>query len=231
MDLVRRYQESTATAGGEGGAAPTPADGLLSLMHIRPAAVDLQPTAEDLMLPPAPPVAPSPLSATLSATLAPGWTWFSLNVFGDDMSVGAVFSGATFGYSDPIKSQSTFTNYYGAEFGFFGGLVTLTTDEMYAVHTSTGGSFSYTGVPVSLPKTISLSVGWTWIPNPYQSTVQLADASPTFSFQSGDQWKNYAQFSEFYEGWGWFGTLMSLSPGGGYKVRTAVSGEATFRAL
>jgi len=230
MDVVRRYQERTATPAAEAAAPPAPPPiNLMSMMSLHPTVVDLMPTAEDLMTPPAPPASPPAPIATLSTTLAVGWNWFSLNVVGDDMSVGAVFSGATFSLGDPVKSHSAFTNWYGAENGFFGVLLTLNPDEMYAVHTTTGSSVRYAGVPVSLPKTIALAVGWTWIPNPYQTPVTLTDGAPTFSYSSGDQYKSYTQFSEYYEGYGWYGTLSSLSPGEGYKVKTAVSGPAIFQ--
>jgi hypothetical protein len=65
-------------------------------------------------------------------------------------------------------------------------------------------------------------------PCPYQSVVPLSSGAPTFSYANGDQFKSQSSFSEFYEGYGWFGTLLELSPGAGYRVRVVTGGSASF---
>jgi len=157
-----------------------------------------------------------------------GWTWLSFNVDAVDMSIGGVFSDvATLVNGDSIKSQSTFTEYYDG-YGFFGQLTTFTTDEMYAVKLATPASVTISGLLVALPKTISLSSGWSWIPCPYESAVPLSSGAPTFGYAQGDQYKSQSSFSEFYDGYGWFGTLLELSPGTGYRVKVATGGSASF---
>ena len=51
--------------------------------------------------------------------------------------------------------------------------------------------------PTSLPKTLTLSSGWTFLPCPYQSSVPLADFAPVFSWGVADQFKSQSRFAEY----------------------------------
>jgi len=143
------------------------------------------------------------------------------------MGVNAIFGSLALNTDDYVKNQGSFTTYY-AGYGFFGQLATLTTDEMYAVKLVQATTLHVTGSPTPLPKTVSFAVGWTWLPNPHQSETALSDGAPSFSYTGGDQLKSQSQFSEYYEGYGWFGSLSVLQPGMGYKVKAASGGVATF---
>jgi len=171
-----------------------------------------------------------PSAASLSVDMSVGWTWISLNVQPVDGSISAVFGGLSISGGDYVKSQSSFSEYYSG-YGFFGGLATLTTDQMYQAKLATSGTLVLEGVPVALPKILFLSVGWSWVPCPYQSPVPLASGAPSFSYAQGDQFKSQSQFAEFYVGYGWFGTLVTLQPGRGYKLRVAGSGSATYLSV
>ena len=48
----------------------------------------------------------------------------------------------------------------------------------------------------------------------------------TFGYANGDQ----LHFSEYYDGYGWFGTLTTLEPGSGYQAKVAAGGSATFQS-
>ena len=133
------------------------------------------------------------------------------------------------GTGDQVKDQYVFTSYY-AGYGFFGILDTLTTDSMYAVKSTDGGSLSVTGTPTALPKRVTLNAGWTWLPCPYQASLPLQIAAPTFAYGDGDQFKSQSQFTQYYAGYGFFGTLVSLEPGQGYKVHASTGGGATFES-
>jgi len=185
-------------------------------------------TVTDVVLPSAPSTAPS--TASISVDMAIGWTWMSLSVQPADASVSAVLGDLPLFQGDYVKSQSTFSEYYSG-WGFFGGLTTLTTDEMYQVKLAASGTLVISGAPVALPRAVSLSAGWTWLPCPYLSSVTLASGVPSFNYASGDQFKSQSQFAEFYPGYGWFGTLATLHPGSGYKLKVAGSGSATFPSV
>jgi len=166
---------------------------------------------------------------TTTADFAVGWTWFSLNVELDDMSVGAILDATqlTLAQDDQVRNQRDFTMYYPG-YGFFGGLGAMTTNEMYTIKVTQTGSLALTGTPVALPKAVTLSDGWTFLPMPYQTATSITNYMPAYDYQNGDHIKSQSQFSDFYTGYGWFGSLSQFEPGKGYKVKVSGGGTATF---
>ena len=174
------------------------------------------------------PSPPPPQMTTLSVPLnANGWTFISLNVELADKHINSVFSQLSLTMFDHIKNQLLFSDYYEG-WGWFGALVTITTNEMYALKLTGSGTLNLTGTPTVLPKTLFLNDGWTGLPCPYQTAVSLAEGAPNFDYKFGDQFKSQLEFSDYYEGWGWFGPLLRLKPGAGYRVRVTKGGYATF---
>jgi len=176
---------------------------------------------------PSPPLPSPPLGSSLTILMSSGWTWFSLNLETPDMSVGGLLGSLPLEAGDQLKSQSRFTDYY-AGFGFFGQLSTLTTDESYTLKLSSAATLSVSGSSVNLPKAAALSTGWTWLPMPYGASTGLATGMPSFGYAASDLIKSQSSFAEFYLGFGWFGTLNSLDPGRGYRVKVSSGGTATF---
>jgi len=180
----------------------------------------------------------SPATVTHSITMQNGWTWVSFPVEFDDYTLNSVFSSANLGgYShvngNEVKDQYVFAEFY-AGYGFYGTLTSVNTNGMFAVKMSSSATLTVTGPPVTLPKTININQGWTYVPVPYQTTVTLASgmAVPSgFSYGNGDEFKDFFTFSEFYQGYGWYGTLTSMVPGIGYMLKTASSGTATYNEL
>lgn len=156
-----------------------------------------------------------------------GWTWISFPVVVlGGMGVPNVMSGLSIANAvgDEIKDQYIFTQHYGT-YGWFGNLNTFTTDVMYAIKVSRGytSTFTFEGVPVELPKTVTLNDGWTYVPCPYQQSTPVAQYLPTASgvdYALGDQLKDRSIFTENYGAYGWFGTLTHVVPGGGYMLKT-----------
>ena len=68
---------------------------------------------------------------------------------------------------------------------------------MYAVKLATAATLSVTGMPTTLPKTVTLSAGWTFVPYPYQANTALASGAPTFAYTQGDQFKSQSNFAEY----------------------------------
>jgi hypothetical protein len=206
--------------------APSPSNPLPSPAPVSP------PPLPPALPPMPPPVRPPPMTTEMTAELGVGWTWLSLYVEASDMSVNNVFAAvsSTMATGDHVKSQFSFTQYYEG-FGFFGTLSTLTTDSMYAVSITNPTTFRFSGLPVALPKTISITTGWTFLPNPYGTTTSLAQAVPTgIAYMLNDQCKSQFSFSSYYPGYGWFGSLASFTPGWGYMLLlTGAGGEATFQ--
>jgi len=146
------------------------------------------------------------------------------------MTLKEIFKDVSLQSGDHIKNQMIFSDYYGG-YGFFGGLETLSTNEMYSVKVSAPTTVTVTGTPTALPKTITLDRGWTFVPCPHQTEVDLNAGKPTFAFSAKDQFKSQMEFAEYYDGYGFYGTLTKLTPGLGYKVRVAAGGEAVFQSV
>ena len=186
---------------------------------------------------PAPPLSPPPQAPAAAAGLVDlvislnyGWTWISLNVVAPDMVVNNVLASETLADGDHVKSQFSFTQYY-AGYGFFGTLTEFTTDSMYGVELSTPSTVTISGTPVALPKTISLNgQGWTFLPCPYQTEASLLKLPTGVTYSMEDQIKSQFQFSTYYTGYGWFGSLKSIAPGEGYMLKlSGAGGDGTFQ--
>ena len=95
---------------------------------------------------------------------------------------------------------------------------------MYSVHLSQPATLVVVGTPVVLPKSVTLNQGWTFLPCPFQMPVPVAGGVPTgveydLEYDLGDTFKSQFAFSTFYPTFGWFGSLTTMSPGGGYKLK------------
>jgi len=179
--------------------------------------------------PPSTPTPPTVARSTLTRDMVAGWNFVSLNVVASDMSISSLLSDVA-GAGDYVKNQATFSEYY-AGYGFFGGLSAFATTEMYAVKLAASATLIVTGTPVILPMVVTLSAGWTFLPCPYQTSVSISDGGPVFEYSAGAEFKSQTSFTEYYDGFGWFGTLTTLEPGLGYKIRVAAGGPATFQAI
>jgi len=162
-------------------------------------------------------------SSTLSIDLGEGWNWFSINVVSDDMSVNNVLSSLSAISGDFIKSQSASAEYYD-EFGWFGSLESINIINMYQLDIENGGTIAFTGYPADPSSaTIHLTDGWNWISYIPQNAGILNDALGSIG-DSGVFIKNQAASAEYYDEFGWFGSLDYMAPGDGYQLQ--IIGEA-----
>ena len=60
--------------------------------------------------------------------------------------------------------------------------------------------------------------------------MSISSGLPTHSagYVQGDSIKSIVKFAQFYDGYGWFGPLTTLSPGTGYMFKLANAGKAAF---
>jgi len=130
---------------------------------------------------------------------------------------------------DYVKSQTQFTQLYDG-FGFYGTLATITNDEMYKVRLASQGTLTYSGVPVTLPRSITVSNNWNYLPCPYQTATALSAGLPTITYAQDDLIKSQTVFSTYYDGFGWFGNLAEMDSGQGYKLKVATGALGTFQA-
>ncbi|MFQ6609703.1 MAG: thrombospondin type 3 repeat-containing protein, partial [Fidelibacterota bacterium] len=170
---------------------------------------------------PAPPI----LEVELAIELSTGWNWFSVNVEAADMSLDNVLSNIN-GTADFIKDQTSFASYVDG-YGWFGTLNTLSTTSMYQIHTTEPGTILYTGLQVDPTTPLELTSGWNWIS--YLPACDLSIGSALGSIDgSSDFVKNQTQFSSYVEGYGWFGSLTTMTVNDGFKLHMLEAGTLTY---
>jgi len=164
------------------------------------------------------------LSDIYDKSLYEGWNWFSLNLSNSDMSINNILSSlnTTLVDSDYIKSQTSFSDYFSS-FGWFGGLDTFDNLSTYKIKLNNPGNITYEGASVNLTETsIDLDAGWNWISYLPQESMEINTAFQNINnFSNGDYIKNQTSFSEYFEGFGFFGTLQNLIPREGYVINLA----------
>ena len=158
--------------------------------------------------------------------LQTNWNWISFNVYQDDMSIGNVFSGI----DNPdnlsfIKSQLDGTSTWYEGFGWFGSLEEIKNETMYQLKTNEGSILQFTGTPVIASETpIGLQPGWNWIGYLPQGATDINTALGSIAIPNDDI--DNVSFiksqtdgtSTWYETFGWFGSLETLSPTNGYQL-------------
>ena len=155
--------------------------------------------------------------------LQTNWNWISFNVYQDDMSIANIFSDI----NNPdnlnfIKSQLDGTSTWYEGFGWFGSLEEIKNETMYQLKMNDESNLQFTGVPVVASETpIGLEAGWNWIGYLPQGETDIATA---FSNIGNPDNLNFIKSqldgtSTWYEGFGWFGSLETLSPTKGYQLK------------
>lgn len=175
--------------------------------------------------PPMPPPSPPPVIEQ-RIPLARGWTWFSLNVRGPDSSINTVLASVSGSTGDTIKTISQFATYYTG-YGWYGTLQATSTT-MYKIKLARAATLSYTAQRTPLSTELALDRGWNFLPYLHHETKPLASGMPAFPYASNDNIKSQAQFSTFYEGYGWFGSMSSLIPGQGYMLKLSSTGVTSY---
>ena len=164
----------------------------------------------------------------ISIPLSQGWTWFSLNVYNENMNIDEVLSSLTLSENDYIKSQRFSSTYYEA-YNWFGNLEEFNNRDMYKILLNQSDILEYTGYavdPTEVP--IEISTGWTWVAYTPQYNLPLSDALTSLNLQELDYIKNQRFSSTYYEGYGWFGTLEELFPNDGYMIKSAEPGTLVY---
>jgi hypothetical protein len=154
-----------------------------------------------------------------------GWSWFSINVVGDDMSINGVLSQTGAG-GDYIKSQGGYADFY-AGFGWGGTLFDIDPKQGYKLRLADSSSLSYTGMPIDpSANPIDLSAGWNWIGYLPSNALDINTALNVG--EGGDYIKGQGGYADFYAGFGWGGTLFNLSPSEMYMLRLSSSATLTY---
>ncbi len=151
-----------------------------------------------------------------------GWTWVSFNRKGSfGLGTNFVLGDLNPAEGDVIKGQADFST-YSQDTGWVGSLGTLDNVSGYMLRTSSAGTIRLDGGAAligSAETQVDLGAGWNWIGDPAQCDTTLA-AALNFAPDEGDRIKSQFEFAEYSSGQ-WVGSLRTMQPGRGYKIRVA----------
>lgn len=162
-----------------------------------------------------------------------GWNWWSTYI-----EQGGNYNGladlqaylTNTGYM--ISSQTAYTMNYGA-YGWYGSLNSIDNESMYKIKMNEPGysDLYYYNARTDLHP-ITVVPGWNYIGYVSYYSMDLEDALIGLEPSNGDMIKSQYAYANYYEGYGWFGSLNYMEPGMGYMYKAAdtatfIYGEAT----
>ncbi len=151
---------------------------------------------------------------TMTIDFIEGWNWFSINLFGDDMSLNTVLASLGDNASF-IKNQDGYANYYD-DFGWY-GLETFNELSMYMILVNNFSEFIFNGYPIDLGDNyIPLSEGWNWISYLPQYSLDINVALSSIE-PNGIFIKNQFAYANYYDDFGWYGFEI-MEPSNGYML-------------
>ena len=163
---------------------------------------------------------------TTNIQLVPGWNWFSVNALGDDMSLNTVLATVN-GSLNYIKSQTSYSEYYDS-YGWWGTLENINNAEMYKSTATSESVVEFTAAPVNPADVqIGLSAGWNWVGYTPQNTLNINTALNSINGVAS-YIKDQTSYSEYYDSYGWWGTLENMNPYAGYMISTNSEGTLVY---
>ena len=84
-------------------------------------------------------------------------------------------------------------------------------------------------VLTEITQQISVVPGWNWISfNVEGESMAVNDVLSSLASAEGDKIKTLGPYADYYEGFGWFGSLEVLNPGTGYLLNSAEGGDMVY---
>jgi hypothetical protein len=156
-----------------------------------------------------------------------GWNWFSVNTTLDNMTLKFILSPVA-AEGDYIKSQVASATYFTG-YGWFGSLTVLEPVKLYKIKVQNSSGITFSGKPVNVISTqIPVVNGWNWIGYLPQETLPISAALSSLYLTDLDYIKSQASSATYYSGYGWFGSLINLSPYQGYMIKLSNSGTLLY---
>ena len=160
-----------------------------------------------------------------------GWNWWSTYIEQDGIDGLSLLENSLGTNGITIKSQSDgYVDYYDDYGIWYGSLNSIDNESFYMVKTSTSCTINLAGntaLPSQHPITVDAN-GWTWIGYPVAYSMDINAALGNLSSIDGDMLKSQEGYAEFYEDYGWFGSLGTLSPSMGYMYKSNNDSPVTF---
>ena len=159
--------------------------------------------------------------------LQAGWNWYSsyINLASDEELV--EMQNAFDGKGLEIKGKTGFSDYQYigddvngvAQYKWYKTEdFSISAKQMYMIKTTEALDLVVDGKVVNpAANPISLKVGWNWIGYPMTENVAINVALENLEAEPGDVIKSRNGESEYIEGYGWYGDILTMEPGVGYK--------------
>ena len=171
------------------------------------------------------------IGQSVVSSFTEGWNWWSTYIEQDGIDGLSLLEEGLGTNGLVIKSQSDgYTEYYDDYDLWYGSLNSINNEASYLVKTSAPCTVSMTGtaaVPSQHPITVDAD-GWTWIGYPVAYDMDINMALDGLASIEGDMLKAQEGYAEFYEGYGWYGPLETLTSGMGYMYKSNNASPTTF---
>jgi hypothetical protein len=159
-----------------------------------------------------------------------GWNWFSLNVTAPDMSVSSILSSLNVTDSDVVKTQNAYSQFITAS-GWEGPLASFDNAHSYQIFLAQPATLRILGQPLADEFTVPIASGWNWVGYPRLGINPVGPMLDSYAATEGDLIKSETEFATFNSGANdWFGSLLAMKPGRGYKLHSENPGGLDYRA-
>ena len=169
--------------------------------------------------------------AAQSQIFTEGWNWWSTYIEQNGIDGLSLLENGLGTNGLVIKSQSDgYTEYYDDYDLWYGSLNAINNESSYMVKTSVPCTVTMPGttaLPSQHPITVDAN-GWTWIGYPVAYNMDINAALDGLASIEGDILKTQEGYAEFYEDYGWYGSLDTLTSGMGYMYKSNNDSPATF---
>ncbi len=159
--------------------------------------------------------------------MSEGWTWYSTYIEQSDVEGLQMMTEGLGENGVMIKSQTGFIANSGGE--WMGNLDAITNESMYMVNTTAAGMLEMVGnSAIASQHPITLNQGWNWIGYPLATANDVNVALSGLDAHDNDILKSQEAFTTYYDGFGWMGSLNTITPGMGLMYESNNSGAVSF---
>ena len=147
------------------------------------------------------------------------WISFYIEISLEDLCNALGSNGTKISTStDGTELENLILEYSAENDQWSGNLIEIDPLRMYMVTVSVPCTISLRGKQLNPEKKfITLNKrGWNWIGYPIDKETTLSDAFSNLNVYTGDQLKFQSDISTYYDGFGWYGDIQTLTPGQGY---------------
>ena len=158
-----------------------------------------------------------------------GYNWWSTYLEQENMDGLAMLQTGLGDNGISIRSQSNGYNDYYVGYGWYGSLASINNESSYRIITNASCVVNMVGEiadPADYP--ITLGHGWNWIGYVPSYPLDVTTAFSGFQASAGDKLKSQQGYADYYPGYGWYGSLATITPSMGVMYYSSGSQSITF---